>query len=194
MAFNVSEFTSQISKRGGLTRNNRFAVRFTSPPALAGRSNVVRDIEYWCEAINIPGYQLMTHNVNRWTYGVTEKRPFAPMFPQLQLQFLIDNDNSIVDLFEAWMQGIIPHNTENGINQQQSASGIVPYEVTYKEDYVTDLNLYVYSESGKIIRQIVCKEAFPVHVQDIPFAWNQTNDIAKMTVTFDFLDWFTVVV
>lgn len=187
MPFNVNDFVSEIGKQKGVMRNNKFLVTFAAPPVLQSYP-INRTIEYWCDAVNLPGYQIMTHNVNRWTYGPTEKRPFAPNFTQLQLEFLTDNNGKVIEIFDDWMQRILPHDTDQGFNS--TVNQRYPYHVEYKDQYATELNIVVYSEQGTPIRNVVCKEAFPVHMQDIALSWNDTNNVAKLVVVFDYLDWF----
>ena len=191
--FNIETFKAKVKDRNGFMRNNRFLMTFPTPTGLFSRSGawaVNRDIEFWCESVTLPGYQLMTHDVRRWTYGPSEKRPFAPNFTPLQCSFLVDNKGDIMNFFHDWLQSIIPHDTDQGINAPSRFGGL-PYEVRYKVDYVTELNIYTYSETGEPIQNIVCKEAFPSSIVDIPLSWGDTNNVVRLQVTFDYLDWFS---
>lgn len=188
--FNIEAFKAVTTAKGGFMRNNRFLMTFPMPQTMLDHMDVGRTIEFWGENVNLPGYQLVTHDVRRWTYGPIEKRPFAPNFTPLQCTFLIDNDSEILRFFNNWMQSIMPHDTEAGMNNGSNYGGL-PYELKYKEQYVTDLNIYTYSETGEPVLNIVCKEAFPSHVVDIPLSWEDTNNIAKLQVTFDYLDWYS---
>lgn len=201
MSFNIEEFRSELGKRGSVMKTNRFLVTFPMPIGLFdGTGELLRanqgfnrtttsKVEYWCESVNLPGYQLLTHDVRRWTYGPAEKRPFAPNFTQLQCNFISDGRGRIYNLFNDWMNLIMPHDTKDGFNADSKYGGNA-YEVKYKTQYVTDLNIKVFSESGKEILTLVCKEAFPSHMLDIPLNWGDTNSYVKFQVAFDFLDWY----
>lgn len=191
--FNIEGFKSTVNRRGGFMRNNRFLMTFPTPLRMIGRENaqfVNQDIEFWGESVTLPGYQLMTHDIRRWTIGPAEKRPFAPNFTPLQCTFLVDNKGDIIRFFQDWMQCIIPHDTEMGMNSTSSFNGM-PYELKYKMDYITELNIYTFTETGKPIQNVICKEAFPSSIVDIPLSWGDTNNLVRLQVTFDYLDWFT---
>lgn len=199
--FNIEEFKADINKKAGLQRNNRFLMTFPTPAPLLKLSTqtgmqsnleINRSIELWCESINFPGYQIMTHDVRRYTFGPVEKRPFAPNFGQLQCTFLSDGDGNIWNFFNDWLQVILPHDADRGINaKSRRYTDADMYEVSYKETYITELNIYTYHENGDPIQNIVCREAFPTQIADIPLSWADTNNLVRLQVTFEFLDWFS---
>lgn len=192
--FNVEDFKSELRSRNGVMRNNRFLITFPPPRVLLGNgpaASMNRSIEFWCESINLPGYQLMQHDTRRWTYGPSEKRPFAPNFQSLQCSFIADGDGDIWNLFNSWLQYIMPHDTEEGFNRNRTLFGGYPYELEYKVNYVTELNIAVFDETGKKKPiNIICKEAFPSQVIDTNLNWADTNGTAKVGVVFEYLDWF----
>lgn len=190
--FNVEDFKSELNKRNGVMRNNRFLLTFATPRVLfgnAGRADMNRSMEFWCESVNLPGYQLMQHDTRRWTYGPAEKRPFAPNFQSLQCSFIADGNAGIWNFFNNWLQYILSHNTPQGFNNPSGFGGY-PYELAYKVDYVTELNIAVFDETGRIKINLVCKEAFPSQVIDTNLNWADTNGTAKVGVVFEYLDWY----
>lgn len=190
--FNINEFKSEVSARNGIMRKNKFLVTFPTPPVLLGLQNTNRSIEYWCEAVNFPGYMLGSHDVRRWTYGPVEKRPLTPTFLPLSCTFMNDSDNDVMSFFDAWMQSIIPHNTSQGINTIQPNNGSLAYEIEYKSRYVTDINIFVYDVSGKLTTNIVCREAFPIQLVDVPLNWSD-RDIFRFQINFQYLDWYKII-
>lgn len=196
--FNVEVFKSEISKRNGIMRNNRFLMTFVPPTVSVlamtegqDTASIGRSMEYWCEAVALPGYQLVSGDVRRWTYGPHEKRPFGPNVVPLQTLFLSDGNGDMFKFFHSWMNNIIPHYVSTSFDAPQDGSPkMYPYEIRYKNEYVTDIHIYVYDESGKEKLHYVIKEAFPSHVIDIPMAWEATNSHMKFQVTFDYLDWY----
>ena len=191
--FNVENFKSELNKRNGVMRNNKFLLTFATPAVLRNNGpglSINRSIEFWCESVNLPGYQLMQHDTRRWTYGPAEKRPFAPNFQSLQCSFIADGKGEIWTFFNDWLQSILPHDTDQGFNTRSTFGGY-PYELAYKIDYVTELNIAVFDETGKKQINIICKEAFPSQVIDTNLNWADTNSTAKVGVVFEYLDWFT---
>lgn len=207
--FNVQEFKSEVSKRNGIMRQNKFLMTFVPPAAVTGRAiqttgplggitggqrtntDIGRSIEYWCESVALPGYQFMMGDTRRWTYGPIEKRPFAPNTVSLQSVFLSDGNGDMLKFFNSWMNNIIPHYVPNSFNSAaQGAGGMAPYEVRYKQEYATDLHIYVYRPDGPVVLHYIVKEAFPSHITDLGMNWNAMNDVMRISVTFDYLDWY----
>lgn len=201
--FNVENFKSEVAKRSGVMRNNRFLMTFVPPPVVSD-SNIGRSLEYWCESVALPGYQLMMSDTRRWTYGPMEKRPFAPNTISLQSVFLGDGNGDMLKFFSSWMNNIIAHYVPGSFNSYAqgtrvqgaingaigSSSAMTPYEVRYKQQYATDLHIYVYRPDETKALHYVVKEAFPSNVLDIPVTWEATNNFIKFAVTFDYLDWY----
>jgi hypothetical protein len=192
VGFNIDNFKASINGFGGILRNNKFLVVIPTPQVLltpVNRANVNRTLEYWCESVNFPGYMLASHDVRRYTYGPIEKRPFSPNFTQLQCLFMNDNENNVWNFFHEWTDAILPHNTSDSINTTNQR-GMAPYEIEYKINYLTDIHIYVYDETGKERIHIVCKEAFPSSIVEVPLSWADTNNNFRFQVSFEYQDWY----
>ena len=189
---NINEFVAKQNENNGYMRTNRFSVRMTAPPILIDRSNAARDIEFYCESTELPGYQMMTHDVRRWSYGPAEKRPFAPNFVQAALTMNVDGNMTNWTYFNDWIQAIIPHDRgdNGGIGSaSQHGNGNKVYELSYKKEYATDVLIDIYRTDGTIIRTTKLIEAFPSNINAIPVSWVDNNQIAQFVVYLDYLDW-----
>lgn len=200
MAFTIDgpgSIKGQINKRNGVLRTNRFLFRTTTPPVLLNNytNGFSNSVEYYCQSINFPGYQIAMGDVRRWTYGPNEKRPFGPNFQQLQMNFISDGNNDMWKFFTEWMSFIIPHqrNAINGsggmIQSTASYPGLSPYELSYKSEYAVDVELHIFDERGIRRQKIICYEAFPSNILDVPLNWGDTNSTLNFTVTLEYLDW-----
>lgn len=189
MAFDITQFKAEFSARGGPMRTNRFQMTFPTPLTMLGAGNTAinRSLEFWCDSVSFTGFLIGTHDVRRWTYGPVEKRPNLPNFTQLQCTFINDAENEVWMFFNNWMQSIMPHNAVDGINTQQS--GGMVYELAYKQQYATDLNIILYNEMEEVSTRLVCREAFPSQLPDVPLNWSDINGVFRFQVIFDFLDW-----
>lgn len=184
MAFNIDNFQSDLNARNGLMRPNRFEVNgFRDIPGVTDRS-LVRSLSLWCAAVQIPGYQFMTHDVRRYTYGTNESRPFSPNFEPIQLTFYADGNGEILDFWHNWMSYIMPHDMSAGINANRA------YLVKYKDDYVTDLRITYYREDGTAIKSVAVRGAYPININSIPLAWGELNTHVTFSVFIDYLDWY----
>jgi len=190
MSFNINNFKSEINRRNGPMRTNKFKVTMTAPVGLFLQdavSGVSRSLEFWCESVNLPGYIIGSHDVRRWTFGPVEKRALTPSFTDLQCTFINDNKSSIWGFFQSWQQLILPHERQNGINT--SRRGAFAYELDYKTNYATDIVIEVFKETGVRTIKVTCLEAFPAQIPDTPFSWADTNNVMRFPVVFHYLDW-----
>lgn len=198
MSFSIEEFKSAIGKRGGMMRDNRYVMTMVPPKCMregttrmTDANDILRDMEFWVDAVNIPGYQFALNIAKRWTYGPDEKRPYMPVFMPIACTFNADANGDYLRFFNQWMQYIIPHDWyQGGINQISNFSGR-QYEVEYKNEYSTDITISVLNVYGDIVEVYYIKEAFPSMVSEIPMSYSSQNNIAKFQVNFEYLDWTT---
>lgn len=202
MAFNIKDFRAEVDKKHGLMKTNKFLITFVAPSIATylpydnqPRRDFDRNVEFWCESINLPGYAFEMHGTRRWSYGPEEARPFAAKTQPLLCNFLADSDGHVYNFFNTWMTNIIPHHTPNGMALNPDrvntilGKGILPYEIRYKQEYVTDIHIYIFDEAGKNTIHVVCKEAFPSQIMDMPLSWGN-NDVAQFQIGIEYLDWY----
>ena len=196
MSFNIDQFSAEINSRGGLMRTNRFQLRIPPPPILLGRQGTQgmftqeSGTHFWAQDVQMPGYQLQSGNVRRYTYGPNETRPFAPNFQQVQANFAADGAMTIWQFFDAWLQSIVPHDSDGIFAQQQSAfTGGRVYELSYKSEYATDIDIVLFNEIGDEVMKLTLYEAFPSNMNAIPLAWGEQNNYATFSVFFEYVDW-----
>lgn len=206
MSFNLFEVTSQIANRGGLLRTNKFKITLPVPPAMRNTSisNIQdfiatqRDLEFWCEAANIPGIALDTAEINRYGYGPNEKKPWRPVFTDFNCTFRGDGNGDIWNYLRTWLQ--IPlcyiSSGPNGDGNLNSPIGVVqdqhPYEVAYKETYMVDANLEVYNDMGDLNTSLVLRQCYPIFVGDTPLNWGERDEYQRIPVTFTYFDWYSL--
>lgn len=192
--FNISNFIAGVSKNG-IMRNNKFLVRMTYPAGFVGRSdliNSIRNLEFWCDSAVIPGVSMQTTQIRRYGYGVAEKRPVTPAFNNVSLTFISDGKGEMHKYFHNWMMSINNYNLSDGdlSNYKSSRSGGRTYELAYKDSYVSNITISVFDETQKEIVKVILRDAFPTDLGDIQLNWNDTNDFARIPVSFAYTDWY----
>lgn len=196
--FNIQSFKSAIGPKD-ILRTNKFLMQFFLPPGLSNDPRLqeymetTRYLEYWCEASNLPGYGVTTHDVRRFTYGPFEKRPFAPQFTDITVGFYSDGNGDIWRLMTRWLELVMNKDARQGINTQSGRSyNIVypAYELSYREEYVTDIKLIVFNQMGDPVKIVNFREAFPIIIPDVPLNWSDTNSVLRLQVVFTFVDWY----
>lgn len=202
--FNISTFKSSIAKNGGVMRNNKFMVRIPMPigmfeNAASGATsiltNTARVLELWCESTNIPGISLSTNEIRRYGYGNVEKRPYVAINNDVNFSFLSDSNADVWTFFQQWIRMIVNYDMRYGINANQNngvLKGQKPFELGYKYEYCSDVEIIVFNENGKETLKVVLREAYPTFVGDIQLNWGDTNNIARIPVTMTVYDWYNV--
>ncbi len=201
--FNIEEFRSRVDRNRGFAKPSRFFVSLVAPLAIPG-ANIVRDnVEFYCEASNLPGYQLQTQDYARYTYGPMEKRVFAPHFNPLQLTIMADGSGLLWEFFNAWASYIMPHTLKRGITGTDTKYGGAPYELKYREKYITDVSIYHLPETynddniqqdnpsqfDKYICRTICRDCFPSQISDMQLAWGDRSNISRFQVQLEYVDW-----
>lgn len=194
--FNIAKFKAEINSNG-LMRTNKFLVRVHVPQGMQKNPtlfNTARYLEYWCESVNIPGVSLATNEVRRYGYGNFEKKPYVAVNNDVNLSFISDSGGGIVTFFQQWVRMIVNFDMRNGINPG-TPNGVLsnqkPFEIAYKEEYVSDVQILVFNDHSDTPQLVyVLREAYPIFVGDIPLNWADTNTVARVPVTLAVYDWY----
>ena len=190
MPFDIDAFRSTQNNKNGYIRTNKFHVRFAVPQLMIPDLSVARDLEFYCQDIAVPGYQLMTGNVRRWGYGPNESRPFAPNFQQIQLLVNTDGNMDTWNFFQQWLSVILPHDATSGFITSSPRTSGNTYELSYKTEYATDVEITVFNEVNQEKKKVFLRESFPSNMNQINLSWGDQNQIAQFTVFMEYLDWY----
>lgn len=201
MAFNVTDMLAKINAVGGLSRASKFVVRITPPSALV--SNINDDFTFLCESASLPGLSFQTDDIRMSGYGNIEKRPYAPIFQDVNLTFYNDSDGRVLSFFHKWQQSIYNFSGRDPFSTTQN---LVYNSFAYPkgdnggmtDGYYGIVDIIHYGEntsgSGKNIevKELVSYqliEAFPISIGDIQVDWNMNDQLVKVPVTFAYTYW-----
>lgn len=193
--FQISRFRSEIDN-GGILRTNRFMVQFAIPEALGGpagpNGNKAEMLSLRCESVQWPGVSFMTLDTPpRAGYGATELIPYAPIFEDVTLNFIVDKNSKTHKFFFDWMNSIVNLNSQGMSRLQQGA-----FEVGYKNKYATDIKIMVYRETGvsaddnHAAMTATLYKAFPKALPSFELNWASENDVLKINVPFSYSDFY----
>lgn len=205
MAFNVADFRSEIM-RDDVLRNNKFRVRIPAPMGMF-RANqgvdlrVASELEAWAETASIPNIGIQTNKVYRYGYGVVENRPYSKLFTDVTVGFIADGFAEKWKFFENWTNMIFNTNMEGGINGASElvgvgfmgsggSMGMDPYELSFREEYISDVIIDVFNNYGDMVLSVTLRDAFPVSITGLDLNWQDNNSYAKVQVTFAYTDIF----
>jgi len=185
MAFNLSEFTSQIN-RHGVAKSNLFVMRITLPARInfLNEEIATRDLTFLCRTVDIPSFSLETTPIKTRGFGPAETRPTGLEYTQLNTIFMVDSNFAVKKFFHRWMQEIVHYDVEQGYTNELP-NGLLPYEFGYKDDYAATIEVIAYSgNSDESFYTYKFSGAFPTTIGNTQVAWENTAEIMTMPITF----------
>ena len=194
MSFNINEFSAQINKHG-LAQNNLFLVRIIPPPGFTGIAdgaednsvslNLAKELEFFCRTVTLPELDVQTVDIQTQAFGAITRRPQSMAFPVLPTVFMVDSNFAVLKFFHRWMQKIINYDTSAG--PISAVDGQLPFEMGYKSDYATTIEVIVYSfQSESITYKYTMSGAYPVQVGNITEAWESSGELITLPVGFTY--------
>jgi hypothetical protein len=195
--FNINTFLAHVDENS-ILKTNKFLCRFPLPVGLRGDpafqpffNETSRNLELWCDSAGLPPVILAEHPVLRYGYGAIERKPFSQQVETANFSFYGDGKGSIWNFFYEWTRLILNHNQGNSINQEQNAvSGftMAPYELSYKYEYVSDVNIIAFNDAGEEAIKVILREAYPLFLAGSPLGWGEKG-IMRHMVTMSFQSW-----
>lgn len=197
----IDALKSTIGRRGGVARNNRFAVYITHPSGKQGLINTditgilsnigsslmsggnvdpfvlfndPRDMFLLCESTQLPGKRIAT--MESFTSHKSIKKPYSYLVDEVTFSFILTNDYYIKKYFDSWQNMIVDSDAK---------------KIAYKDEYTTDITIQQIGSSNDIIPaySVKLKNAFPIAINAIELSNNTENAIALCSVTVSFDDW-----
>jgi hypothetical protein len=186
----LNNFISTVSKLNGFSRPNHFYVEIAPPIVMRDKTDDLRTLPFLCESANLPGVALATSEIRRYGYGPTEKKPYAPIFVDTSMTFLVDGSGLIQNFFYKWMNSIVKFDSMpwgNGV--QAGGKTLFPFEVNYKEQYATDIIITTVDDANNDIVTVRLTEAYPIFMGDVSLSWADTDSISRLPITFAYFNW-----
>jgi len=188
----LNNFLANTHKLNGFSRPSLFYVEIVPPKSMFGtaeRDNA-KSLAFLSESANLPGVSLATTDVRRYGYGPTERKPYAPIFVDTTITFLVDNKGVVQSFFYKWINSIVKFDTVVGGNGSVFNNRLInPFEVNYKDDYSSDIIITTVDDSNNDIVNVRYTKAFPIFMGDISLGWNDTDSVARLPITFTYYNW-----
>ena len=187
--FNINKFSSEINNNGTL-KSNRFIVDFSLPVALRNGNYKTETISMRCDNVQWPGVSFATlESPPRAGYGATEVIPYAPIFEDVSMNFIVDRNSYVHKFFFNWMNKIVNLQSEGQTRYKEGA-----FLVGYKNDYCSTINIKVYRETGTnqadLAMNGILYRAFPRAMQSFDLNWASNDDLIKLNIQFTYTDHF----
>lgn len=161
-------------------------IDLSSFSALADTFNTLaaeRMIYLRSEQVKIPGVTIVGSDNKRYGVGVQQKMPHNVQFSDISMTFVADQEGTIYRYFYSWINQIVD------FNGTTNYAGRSSYMLGYKDDYVTDIYIFVYDNYGNVSKTITLYDAFPISMNEISLDWNATNTVMKINVNFSYKEW-----
>lgn len=199
MAFGANAFVSEIQNQGVL-HLNRFLVSFGNIPGLAASQNInlKERLTMRAEAVRLPTAVFANADSigPRAGYGPIESIPYGVVFDEIPITFSVDGHAEVHRFFYEWTNLIVNYRAQGQrYNSVSSINNAKAYEVEYKDNYVTDIEIRIYEPHCKVeenideyIMRVKLYRAHPRLLPTLDMSWEDRNQYARFTVPFVYTD------
>jgi hypothetical protein len=169
----IDNFLAEINTTG-VARTNKFEVKLNPPTIMTGDTRA-ETLVLRCESVSMPGLNLATatdNNIYGPTRDIVEGVTFAD---EIAMVFLLDRNHTIRQFFTEWMEQAYDKGTWNVKYYNEYASGTADiFQLDEKHNQVYGIKVW---------------ECYPKNFGPIEYSSSSTNEIAKLTVNFNFRHW-----
>lgn len=169
----MKEFKSKIKANQPIL-DNRYEILFTPPPALQSTysKDNLETISAYGRNLNAFGRNIMTSDVRS---GKSFQLPYANQYNTTNFTVMLDKKYVTKNFFDDWQNSII--NPTKAVLK------------SFYKDYVTDIIINHFDETGRISQSVRLVDAFPSIVGDVNLAADGSNNIAVISITISFRYW-----
>lgn len=200
---NIDTLKASIARRGGVARQNKFAVYMNRPQgngilgnlnlgdvlgnvartAISGGSvsaksffNDPRDMALFCEQVSIPGKSIATQE--RYDDLKPTKQPYGIINDNVTMVFTLTNDYYPYKYLKGWQDLVIRGNQGDG------------YTVGYKQEYVSQITIQQLSSTDYVpVYGVNLINAYPVAINAIELSNGAENAYTRVSVDFAYDYW-----
>ena len=174
-AFGVlNDILSTFHSEDGYAIPNRFEVLITRPKGSASEN---RQISMRCESVNLPGRNLATMDDTN-IYGPTREIVTGVTYAdEINMTFQASSNLEERVFFEEW---------------QALAFDERSWNVSYYNDYISTVDVYVLDRQDNRRFGLKLHEAFPKTIAGTDLSQSANNELVKISVTFSFRYWTTL--
>ena len=153
--------------------------------------NVMSQLKYRIDQIRVPGISLISVDNQRYGVGPTQKMPYSSQFNEISISMTSDGFGDIWQFWYNWVRGI--HQFTGTTSSLIGVGTSLPsYEVEYKDNYSTTIEIVICDLYGVPTIKIDLFEAFPTAIREIPLSWGDSGNLLHLNIGISFTD-FTIV-
>jgi len=151
------------------------------------------DVELMCSDVQLPGSDLITHDVTNDYAGVDEKLAYRRSYTNVAFTFMVNRRYDVIEMFDGWIDYI------SGMSEDQTqfANRYASYRVAYPNDYrsdgvyITKFEKDVGSDNASSYTDRMAIEynfigAYPISINPTAVGYGN-KDVLKYTVNMNFI-------
>ena len=177
MAFNVAEFRANLIGDGA--RPNLFQVSLNFPTVAANGILAGQKTTFMAKTAQLPGSTVGT--VPLYYFGRELKFAGNRTFTDWTLQIINDEDFTIRNSIESWMNAINSHSSNVRDAGAKGPSG-----------YTVDAEVTQYGKTGDVLKTYKFVGLYPLDLAPIDLDWGSNDSIEEYSVTFAYQWWEAV--
>ena len=174
MAFNVAEFRANMVGDGA--RPNLFQVTLVFPTIATNGAAAGQKTSFMAKSAQLPGSTV--NQFPLYYFGRELKFAGNRTFTDWTLQIINDEDFTIRNSLESWMNAI---NSHSGNVRNAAAGG--------PSGYTVDATVTQYGKTGEALKTYKFVGLFPLDIGAIDLDWGSNDSIEEYPVTFAYQWW-----
>ena len=183
MSIELNRFTSEIlnqnplTREAGLAKGSHFEVVFGFPTKLNVGARETEVLSLRCDSISFPSRAPLSSDVKH--FGPTSKRIYGFDSAPVTATIILSQNMVERDLFLKWQDIAV------GDSRRTRDSQAGSFLVGYYENYISDITINKYNESGFKTMSTKLIDAYPSFVGEVGTDWG-SDDFLKVNVTFTY--------
>ena len=166
MQKSISDFVAHVGSNK-LASPTRYWVEFQS-----GSGSSMDDLVMYCKTAQMPGRSYQT--VEQRQINVPFKIPYVAAYEDINFTFTLSEDLKERKFFEEWQATIY---------NEDSAT------MNYYDEYKGQCRVAQLDKEGNPTYTIMMRDAYPVALSSVDYAYDNTNQLQQMTVTMAYRYW-----
>ena len=214
----IDRFITLMNKSEGFARLARYEVVLRPPPGMPAQfkgidiSGMTRDISLMCDTVSMPGHDLQTQSIQYGSAPETDQVTSHGYAGQIIATFYADANLKTKMYFDAWQQMAVNPATHKANYYDSYIGSMEIYQLSatelpggkeiggdpagaYALGREGPRNQYVKKGQHSISRRsygIEVQEVYPATIGAIEYAYATVDEVAKVTVQFNYRKWKTI--
>lgn len=190
MPFNINTFRNNVHNWGTI-KSNSYELVIALPKIFEGNPdfrNIPFLIKFRTQSIQAPGISILAMENNVYGVGPEQKMPVNAKFNDISVSILCDKFGIIWDFWHKWLNSVFQFSPNDTGNNYTHAF----YNVGYKEDYCTRMQMTIFDNTGTPAQYINFYDIFPIEMKEMDYDWEEQNKLVQLRISLSYRE-YTIV-